>query len=106
MAYRQTYNTAHAGFVLGTPFTDMSYFNFRIGLQGYYFFDHFDSLLDCYLENVCLQDEEKLLLSALLCIVPEIHFNGHEEHNIHEMSRVLSYLEGIDRVISKLKIDC
>lgn len=70
------------------------------------FFDHFDSLLDCYLENVCLQDEEKLLLSALLCIVPEIHFNGHEEHNIHEMSRVLNYLEGIDRVISKLKIDC
>lgn len=70
------------------------------------FYDHFDSLLDCYLENVCLLDDEKILLSALLCIVPEIHFNGHEEHNIHEMSRVLNYLECIDRVIRKLKIDC
>ncbi|MBQ4279586.1 MAG: hypothetical protein IJC16_06510 [Rikenellaceae bacterium] len=43
LPYRQTYNTAHAGIVFGTPFTDLTYFNYRVGAKGYYFFDHFDN---------------------------------------------------------------
>lgn len=69
------------------------------------FYDDFDSLLEFYLQHVCLLDEEKLLLSCLLCIVPEIHFNDHEEHNIWEMSRILNYMECAGRMIKKIKID-
>ncbi len=41
--YRQTYNTLQASLVFGTPFTDLSYFNFRFGSKGYYFFDHYNN---------------------------------------------------------------
>ena len=67
--------------------------------------ENYDSLFTVYLQNVDLLQEEKLLLSCLLSIIPQIQFIQDEEHNIIEMSRVLCYMESINRIIQKLKID-
>ena len=67
--------------------------------------ENYDSLFSIYLQNVELLQEEKILLSCLLSIVPQIHFTNDEEHNILEMSKILCYMESINRIIQKLKID-
>lgn len=67
--------------------------------------ENYDSLFSIYLQNVELLQEEMILLSCLLSIVPQIHFTNDEEHNILEMSKILCYMESINRIIQKLKID-
>lgn len=70
------------------------------------FYDDFDSLFGHYLKKVQLLKEEKILLCCLLSIIPVIHFSQDEEHNILEMSKILCYLDCVNRIIKKLKIDC
>lgn len=61
-----------------------------------------DCFSECYLVNVELKKDEKLLLSCLLNIVPIIQFNMDEIDNIIKLSRLMYYLDSIHSFIEQL----
>lgn len=63
------------------------------------------ALFDCYLEEIELYQEEKILLLCLLSIVPQVSLTEDENNNIQEMAKLICYMDGIVKIFKKLEID-
>lgn len=61
-----------------------------------------DGLFQFYLNKVILYDDEKLLLSCLLAIVPIVRFDGRPIDNVIALSRLVYYLDSISHLNQQL----
>lgn len=63
------------------------------------------TLLDVYIDRIELLKEEKVLLAIYLYIIPKVKIIDDEKNNIDRMAKLLCYMNGLNKIIEKLKID-
>lgn len=63
------------------------------------------TLLDVYLERIELLKEEKILLAIYLYIIPKVKIIEDEKNNIFKMAKLICYMDSLNKIIEKLKID-
>lgn len=61
-----------------------------------------DSLFQFYLHKVVLYNDERILLAALLSIVPIIDLQGKNIDNVIQLSRLVYYMDSVNRLSNQL----
>lgn len=64
-----------------------------------------DSLFQFYLNKVVLYNDEKILLSCMLSIVPIVPLEGKHIDNVIQLSRLVYYLDSVNHLLEQLLND-